>query len=196
MTHPLAYIHIPLKHRLAIFFLLLTVSVLAHAQSPLANRVKAYARHLPENAKLVAKYTDRMRHCVYYTIDNRLYCYDAVTNRSEDINFANKSYHQILATWWSPDGNFLLITIDKGSFSTFYLDDGQELWRYDTRKKTPLKIGQGFAIKRQKGCFVIKRASRCLNPKAERSLQQWMGQDHYYDLYGKTIWAKEEYRIK
>lgn len=166
------------------------------AQTPVANRVNAMAKSLAPQAKVVAKYTDNHRHCLYFTQADRLYRYDVETSRREDVNFTTDAYARILATWLSPDGNFFFIAVDRGANADFYLDDGQELWRYDSRKKTSYKVGQGFKIRREKESFVISRASRSLNPDAPQSKQQWMAQDHYYDLFGKVIWAKEEYRVK
>lgn len=168
----------------------------AGAQTPIANRVQAMARSLAPHAKIVAKYTDNQRHCLYYTYADRLYSFDVITNRHNDISFATDAYANIISSWLSPDGNFIFIAVDRGNYANFYLEDGKELWRYDTREKTAVKIGSGFYIWHKPGCLIICRASRCLNPEAPRSHQQWMAQDHYYDLYGKIIWAKGEYRVK
>ncbi len=188
-------VHILRLHHLISLLLLWTLTP-AVAQTPVANRVNAMAKSLAPLAQVVAKYTDGHRHCLYFTQANRLYRYDVVTNRREDVSFAIKPYVKIMATWLSPDGNFIFIAIDRGANADFYLDDGKELWRYDSRKQTSYKVGQGFRIWREKGCFVISRASRSLNPDAPQSKQQWMAQDHYYDLFGKVIWAKEEYRVR
>lgn len=166
------------------------------AQTPVANRIKGLIKTLPAGSTVVAKYTDNHRHCLYYVSGHRLYCYDVLTGQREDVNFSNSSYTHILSTWLSPDGNFFFVAVDKGSLSPFYLDSGQELWRYNSRTKRSFKVGQGYYIERHKEAIVIKRASRCLNPNAPQSHQRWMGQDHYYDLYGKVIFAKEEFEIK
>ena len=168
---------------------------MANAQTPVANRVKAMAKSLPETYVVVAKYTDNHRHSLYYTNTNRLYRYDVLTNRREEAVFSNTSYDKILLTWLSPDGNFIFIAVDKGNLVPSYMDAGQELWRYDSRTKRYYKVGVGFNIKRRKGCIIIKRGTRCLNPAAPPDKQRWMAQDHYYDLYGKVIWAKEEYEV-
>jgi hypothetical protein len=184
--------------RLALLFLILLCSgyTTAQAQSPIANRVKAMAKQLPPSAQVVAKYTDNHRHGLYYIQDNRLFFADAETSRRSEVNFATEAYSKILSCWLSPDSNFIFIVVDRGSYASFYLDDGQELWRYDVRRKSPMNVGQGFKIVRQSGSIVISKASRCLNPDAPQSRQHWMAQDHYYDLYGKIIWAKDEYRVK
>lgn len=166
------------------------------AQTPVANRVKAVVKHLPKSAVVVAKYTDNHRHSLYYIYNNRLYFYDVLTGRKDDVVFTTDSYTKILSSWLSPDGNFFFIAIDRGAFAHFYLDDGQELCRYDSRTKRYTKVGQGYHIEKQKGCYVIKRASRCLNPKAPQHHQKWMGREHYYDLYGMVIFIKDEFPIK
>ncbi len=183
------------SHRLLSLTASLLLALLSVAQTPVANRVKAVVAHLPRQASVVAKYTDVYRHCLYFTMANRLYQYDVLTDRQHDVSFTGNSYAHIITTWLSPDGNFFFIAVDRGNLSSFYLDDGQEVWRYDSRKHKTKKIGQGFCIEVQKGCIVIKRASRCLNPDAAPKHQQWMAQDHYYDLYGNIIWAKDEYKV-
>lgn len=185
------------NYRLLILLLtaLLTVGT-AKAQTPVANRVKAVVSQLPEQASVVAKYTDVRRHCLYYTLRNRLYLYDVIKNKRSEVHFTDKSYKRIFATWLSPDGNYLFIAVDRGSLSLFYLNDGQQLWRYDSNTHRTLKVGQGFSIARRKGCFKIKQAWRCLNPNAQQRYQQWTARDHYYDPYGNVIFALGEYKIE
>lgn len=183
------------RHRVLSFAGSLIFTLLSFAQTPVANRVKAVVAHLPCQARVVAKYTDVYRHCLYFTMANRLYQYDVLTDRQHDVPFTGNSYAHIITTWLSPDGNFFFIAVDRGNLASFYLDDGQEVWRYDSRKRKYKKIGQGFCVEVQKGCIVIKRASRCLNPNATPKHQQWMAQGHYYGLYGNIIWTKDEYKI-
>jgi hypothetical protein len=184
------------KLLLAIGLIVSLTALPTRAQTPVAIRVKAVVKSLPPHASVVAKYTDNKRHCLYYTLQNRLYCYDVVANKNEEVTFTQGGYSRILSAWYSPDGNFLFIAIDRGTYSNFYLDDGQELIRYDSFLHRSYSVGTGYKIERRKGCYVIKKASRCLNPSAPQSSQHWLARDHYYDLYGKTIWAKEEYRVK
>jgi len=166
------------------------------SQTPVANRIKAVVRNLPKSAVVVAKYTDNHRHSLYYINEHRLFCYDVLTGKNEETVFINTSYENILSSWLSPDGNFFFITIDKGKSVPSYMDDGQELWRFDSRTLRSYKVGQGFFIERRKGCYIIKKGVRCLNPSANYNKQSWIAQDHYYDLYGKVIWAKDEYEVK
>ncbi len=179
----------------AAVMLFLAFSPLA-AQTPIANRVTAAAQKLPRSAVQVARYKDAVRHGLYYIYQHRLYFYDVLTNRTTDVTFSTSSYDKILSAWLSPDGNFFYIAIDRGSMVSSYMEGGQELWRYDSRTKRYTRIGQGFAIRHNKSCIWIKRATRCLNPSALPAKQRWMAQDHYYDAYGKTIWAKDEYEVK
>ena len=46
--------------KLIIVFILFLFPFLIQAQTPIANRVKAMAKHLPEGANVIAKYTDTM----------------------------------------------------------------------------------------------------------------------------------------
>lgn len=185
-----------LRQRLATLLYLLLMLTAAHSQTPVANRVKGVAKSLSPDAKVIAKYTDNHRHCIYYLKNHRVFCFDVMTNQQQEVSIANTSYAHVLSTWLSPDGNFFFIAIDKGDLATFYLDDGQELWRYDSRTKRSDKVGQGYAIERHKESIVIRRASRCINPTAPLSHQRWMGRKHHFDLYGKVIWAEDEYEIK
>jgi hypothetical protein len=185
-----------LKLRFASLLVALLLCTTAYSQTPVANRIKAMVRSLPSEAIVVAKYTDNHRHCLYYIEGNRLFCYDVMVNRREEVHFANGSYDKILSAWLSPDGNFFFIAVDKGNLVNSYMDCGQELWRFDSRTKRTYKVGVGFKIEHRKKCIVIKRGSRCLNPSAPPSRRRWMAQDHFYDPYGKVIWAKEEYEVK
>lgn len=182
-----------LRTSIALLCWLLTAPLAA--QTPIANRLKAVARQLSAEAHMVARYTDDHRHCLYYTEAQRLYRYDVLTNRKEEVAFASDSYNNILNTWLSPDGNFFFIVVDRGAFVTTYMESGQELWRYDTRTRRPFKVGQGFRVEHRRGCIVIHRATRCLNPDDAPDKQRWMARNHFYDLYGKVIWAKEEYEV-
>ena len=185
------------NHKLLTLFMVATLAAgTLNAQTPVANRVRAMAGRLPQQAAVVAKYTDVKRHCLYYTLRNRLYVYDVLANRRREIHFADNSYKRIFATWLSPDGNYLFIAVDRGPLSFFYLKDGQQLWRYNSYSHRSLKVGQGFCIARRKGCFKIKQAWRCLNPNAQQRYQHWTARDHYFDLYGNVIFALGEYKIE
>lgn len=185
-----------LKIRLVIFITLALCGLVAFGQTPIANRVKAVAKNLPRGAKVVAKYTDNQRHCLYYIYDNRLFRHDVMTNRCEEAVFSSDAYHGIASSWLSPDGNFFFLVVDRGASGTAYWNAGQVLWRYDSHRKQSYKVGEGFEIEHRKGCNVIKRGTQCLNPHATTKRQRWMAKDHYYDLYGKVIWSKDEYEVK
>ncbi len=173
----------------------LCTATAAMAQTPIAIRVNAASKVLSGKGKVVARYKDRHRHGVYYIREHRLYFYDVMTNHTTDVTFTNSAYDKVVNSWLSPDGNYFFIVVDRASMVRNYLDAGQELWRYDSRTKRFSKIGQGFAIRRNHSCMWIKRATRCLNPNDPPKEQRWMAQNHYYDLYGKVIFAKEEYEI-
>lgn len=174
----------------------LVLCSVVEAQSPIANRVKGVISSLPKSAKVVARYMDTQRHSLYFIIENRLYCYDVITEKRNEVSFADGSYNSILSIWLSPDRNFIFIAIDKKGFVSNYLDGGRELWRFDSLKKRYYKVGQGYKIRRLNDTIVIEQASRCINPQAPLDKQRWMGKEHYYDAYGKVIWAKEEFEIK
>lgn len=169
---------------------------MTHSQTPVANRVRAVAKSLRKPAVVVAKYTDNRRHCLYFRDLYRLFRYDVISNRREDVVFSTTSYTKILSTWLSPDGDFIFVVVDKGGLVPSYMEAGQELWKYDSHTGKYSKIGAGFRIQHRKGCIVIKRGTRCLNPTMPPAKQRWMAQDHFFDLYGKVIWAKDEYRVE
>ena len=166
------------------------------ANNPIENRISSAKKSLPKGARIVVSYSDTRRHKLYFTVRDRLFSYDVITGKKCDETFATTKYSKIKECWLSPDSTYIFMAVDNGPFSSFYLDNGQTLWRLDTRTKRSRRIGEGFEIIHKKGCIVIRKASRCLNPKAQQSRQKWMGQDHYYDLNGKIIWAKDEYKIK
>lgn len=181
-------------------FLIFGIALLAHlgtlAQTPVANRVKAVVKSLPAQAQVVAKYTDNQRHCLYYTLRNRLFRYDVKTDKREEISFSPNPYSSIITTWLSADGNAFFIALDRKNLVSFYLDNGQELWRYDSHTKQPKRIGVGFSISHLGERITIKRASRCLNPQAAQSRQRWMVCDHHYDGNGTPLGKGEEYKLK
>ena len=50
------------------------------------------AEHLPKTASVIAKYTDNRRHCLYYSMHNRIFRYDVLSNKSIDVNVSSDSY--------------------------------------------------------------------------------------------------------
>ncbi len=185
-----------LKQHFLIFAFLLLAQPGAMAQTPIANRVKAVVKNLPAQAQVVAKYTDNQRHCLYYTLRNRLYRYDVKTNKREEIAFSQNPYSSIITTWLSADGNAFFIAIDRKDLVSFYLDNGQELWAIDSHTKRPKRIGVGFSISHSGEKITIKRATRCINPQAAQSRQHWMVCDHHYDGNGTPLGKGEEYKLK
>lgn len=165
----------------------------------MANRVHAAARRLQSDGnRIVARYTDDKRHCLYYITGERLFRYDVITDRNHEVDFANCGYQRIVRTYISQTGRYLFVDIDRDSQA----DEGplasrRELWAFDSYSGQSHKVGDGFYIDRHRDSFVIKRRSRCLNPEAPAGQQRWMVRDHYYYLQdGRNIWAKEEYEYK
>jgi hypothetical protein len=183
------------RHFLIISVFTISISPLAMAQTPVANRVNAMAEHLPKTASVIAKYTDNRRHCLYYSMHNRIFRYDVLSNKSIDVNVSSDGYVSILSYFLSPDGNFIFVVVDRGNLSSFYADDGQELWRLDSRSRQTDKIGSGFKIEKRRECIVIKKVFACTNPKASVSKQNWLAKNHLYDLYGHIIYAQDAYKI-
>jgi len=164
----------------------------AAAQSPISNRIRAAARHLPENARQVAVFDDNTRHCLYYTLNERLYKFDVWDNTNSEIPF-DESYYKITNWYLSPNKNYIFLVTDNGSFTHFFLKDRITLWRLSVRGQVLKKVADGYRLDKRKGCFIISSMSRCLNPDAARSHQKWLLEDHYYDLTGHIIWASDEY---
>lgn len=168
-----------------------------YAQNPVANRVKAAAENLPEGCAVVAKYTDSKYHCLFYTMHNRLYKYDVMTNRNTDVNFTPFAYSSISATYIAPKGKYIFICIERSPFSKTSPENNHELWRISPDGKECTKIDEGLNILKRKGCFIIKKISRLRKIKNKNGIkQQWMMRDHYYDLDGHIIWAKDEYEYR
>ena len=178
------------------FFISLLCSMGTMAQTPIANRVKAVAKRLPGQAQIVAKYTDNRRHCLYYTLRDRLLRYDVRTNRREEVTFSSRPYASIIATWMSDDKNTFFIAIDKKGMVPSYLENGQELWMYDSKTRKTKFIGEGFSISHKHNRITIKRASRCIYPSAAQSQQHWMIRDHQFDNEGTPLGKSEEYKMR
>lgn len=163
------------------------------AQTPVANRVHASAANLPANSRIVAKYTDNKRHCLYYCTNERLYRYDVVTDKTIETSFSDKAYKSIKHTFLSTDSRYIFVDIDLGQRHDNEPETTHDLWRIDTFTNKYVKIGSGYKISRHKDSLSITAFSRCCNPNAPVAKQKWMVRDHYYYLTdGKTIFAKEE----
>ncbi len=132
-------------------------STVLPAQTPIANRVKVAAKHLPKKASIVAKYTDNDRHCLYYLLENKLYCRDVVLNINEEIDFAPHRFEQILSASLSPDSRYVIICIDKGNKRRKTSEERYELWRLDSKTKAVKRIASGFAIERKGNGHTFKK---------------------------------------
>lgn len=166
------------------------------AQTPVANRVKAAAKSLGKNTQVVAKYTDDKRHALYYTYNNRLYKYDVITNQKTDINFTNKTYDTIENTWLTPNGDCILISVDRRTQATQSMEDGKQLWKYNTFDNSSTFIGEGFEINMKADCIEIKKGTRYISNKTPTKGGYWMARNHYYYKDGNVIYSKEEYKVK
>lgn len=180
----------------ALFLLIVFVATSAMqtgGQTVIANRVKAVVASLPSGAKVVAKFTDNRCHRVYFTYSNRLFCHNVYTDRRSEVTFASEPYSSILATFLECKGRYLFVAVDRTGFSSNYLDNGRALWRYDFVRRKFNKVGEGFVIQRRKGCFIISKASRCVNPAAPPQRRHWMVRDHFYELDGRVDYYGNEY---
>lgn len=181
--------------KLIIVFILFLFPFLIQAQTPIANRVKAMAKHLPEGANVIAKYTDNKRHCLYYGLHNRLFRYDVIKNKSENVEFSSSGYARMLNTFVSPKGDFIFVVVAKIQDETTKPYDNEELWRYDSHSKKSSKIGSGFKVEKRKDYFVIKKVSKKKDSIHLMTRQRWTAKDYYFDLDGHIIWGKDEYQI-
>ena len=120
----------------------------AAAQTPVANRVKAMAAALPEHSSVAAKYTDNRRHCLYYVNAHRLYRYDALTDRIEEIPLSG-GRSSVVSTMLDGSGDVFLVVVDRGREAPRY--GRMELWRMDSTKPECAKIGTGREIRRSGG---------------------------------------------
>lgn len=184
--------------KIAVFAILALANISAlSAQNPVANRVKAAAENLPDGCEIVAKYTDSRYHCLFYTMHNRLYKYDVMTNKNTDVNFTPFAYSSIYATYVAPKGKHIFICIERSPFSQTTPENNHELWMISPDGGESKKIDEGIKIHKRKGCFIIKKISRMKKVKDKNGTrQQWMMRDHYYNLDGHIIWAKDEYEYK
>lgn len=184
------------KNFKAVLFLSLAllVSLSCNSQTPVANRVIAMENKLPASVRVVAKYTDDKRHCLYYIRHNRLFKYDVFNDKSVNVSFSSNGYSHIDGTFLSPDGNCMFLVVYTGSSADDCFDT-QELWRVDSRTFRSSKIGSGFKIENRKKEIIIRKVFRCLNPKAPAARRKWMAKDHYYDMYGYINRATDEYEI-
>ncbi len=176
-----------------LFIVLAAFSLSCEGQTAIANRIAAAIDHLPAGAHVAAKFTSNSRHCFYYTYANRLYRYDAIMDNRSEVVFANEPYQSIMDTYLEGDKRYLLVAVNRRGLTSNFLMDGEALWCYDLKKRKFSKSGEGFNIQKRKDCFIISRASRCLNPNDPPQQQRWMVRDHYYELNGKVDYYKDEY---
>lgn len=174
---------------------MLTFAIYSGAQTPIANRVKAMADNLPKECRVVAKYTDDKRHCLYYSMNNRLYKYDVLTNKNHEVKFSTNSYSKILNTYIVDKGRYIYLCVEKDLHPKRSPENIRELWQINTIDMASKKVGSGYNIEKRKGCFIIKKTSRRMVGKAT-GMDKWMVRDHYYDLDGHIIWAKNEYEYR
>jgi len=183
-----------MKSRLIVSFAFLAIfSFGITAQTPIANRIKALANHLPKGAKVVARYTDAKRHSLYYMLDNWLYNYDVWSNRNEKVSFFNEGYRKIVMDAVSPDGQYLVFCIDKGMQTGERLENRYELWQIDSYSKQPRKMGVGFFFKDINHTYTLTESTRCRNPHAPEKLRQWYVKDHKFNSSGAVLSVSEEY---
>ncbi len=182
-----------LLRRLKILLLSIFASTYLSAQTPIANRVNEAARHVSKDASVVAKYTDNKRHSLYYIRKDKFFCLDVVLNINEELNFTPQKYDKILSSYLSPDGEYMFICLDKGNKSGWVLEDRFELWRINSYNRKSSRIASGFTIDRTKEGFLLRKTSRCLNPRAPKSRQRWMVRDHHFDMMGQATVTLPEY---
>lgn len=186
-----------MRNRCLALLVLIACTLQLQAQTPIANRVHAAARHLEPGCRVVAKYTDNQRHSLYYASTNRLFCYDVWTDKTREVKFSDNAYETIHEAYLSPKSRYIFIDVERGQDAAHPLDNHRQLWIYDTLTGKYDKVGEGFDIARHKEHIVIKQTTRCLNPKADVRDQRWMVRDHYYYLAdGHNIWAKDEYEYR
>ena len=171
----------------------------ANAQTPVADRVRAAIKRLPTSIKVVAKYTDNARHCLYYILDHRLYCLDVIRNKNEEVDFP-ESYLKILDCYLIHKSKLLFVSIDRGSLSKTYAVDGQKLYMINPLTRRIKEIGSGYSIEKGtlKGneCFCVSKAHKCLNPNAVIEKQQWIAREHFYGADGSVLYAGKEFKIR
>lgn len=139
------------------FILFLLVAACLIAQTPIANRIKTAALHLPKTASVLAKYTDNKRHCLYYILQNKIYCFDVVLNINEVLDFTQKPYKKIIASSISPDGNYMLICLDRGEQKNAMHTNRFELWRINSHNKNFQYIANGFSCKKTKLGYTLQQ---------------------------------------
>lgn len=137
------------------FFLLFSTCLIA--QTPIANRIKAAVLHLPKKATVLAKYTDNKRHCLYYMYKDKMYCLDVVLNINEVLDFTQKPYKKIIASSISPDGNYVLLCLDRGELKNTAITNRFELWRINSHNKSFQYIANGFTCKKTKLGYTLQQ---------------------------------------
>lgn len=178
---------------------LMLMQTSALAQTPVANRVKAVIKHLPQKAEIVAKYTDNDRHCLYYLLDHRLYCYDVIKDKNGEVSFG-ENYLKVEHCYVISQGKMLFVSVDRGSLSKTYAKDGKRLYMINPLTRRIKTVGSGYDITKTthdgNECFSVKTADGLLNPDASADRQQWIAREHFYDIDGSALSVGKEYKIR
>lgn len=166
--------------------MVLLLSGRATAQTPVANRVKMAARTVASNGKVLAKYTDNERHCLFYLMQQRIYCYDVLTNETSEIQFPGEHNSTITGCALSPGSNFLVVSMKTGTSAKRGIANNRSLWTIDSRKRTAQKIESGFAIARSKHGYTIRRIVPTSQLTADHPATGRWVQNNYYTFEGKV----------
>ena len=166
------------------------------AQTPVANRVRVAARHLPQGATVLAKYTDNQRHCLYYIQGEKIFCLDVVLNINEELDFNQRTFKKVVSTSISNGGDYMFVVLDRGENTGWALEQRYELWRIDSKNRHFTPLGQGFKIEKTKEGYVLSQTVKCLNPRAPRTQQRWMVREQDYDEKGKPLPPQKPYEMK
>lgn len=125
------------------------------AQTPISNRVKAAVKHLPTSATIIAKYTDNDKHCLYYTLQNKIYCLDVILNINEELDFTEHGHKKILSSHISPNSEYLLLCISKKDKQNPY-----ELWRINAKEHSFSCLAKGSSITKTKEGYTLQKKNK------------------------------------
>lgn len=179
------------RYRLVLtIFVFLLFPLLAMSQTPIANRVRAKAARMKNRDRIVAKYTDDRRHCLYFVRSNRLFRYDALTGATSEVVFSTQGYNKIINTWLSRDGNVVFVLVDRSALTSQPLADGQEVYSVNSFTGKSTSIGSGVhCVMAHEGYFYITHLVAV--KRRPNMTKEYIVEDQWFYDDGRPLWVKD-----
>lgn len=153
-------------------------------------RVNQFAR---SHHNVIASYPNDNRYCVYYSLPSEynynlktIYRYDAITNRSVEVELPLTATGGATSIWLTKDRRFIFVAAEE-RYADFI--------RIDTQTNQVLYIKECHNVLRSPTGFILVEA-RCINESTAMSMadRKYEYTDYYYDEKGVCTGHGKPYR--